>query len=440
MNVKRYIANDVTEAVEKIRSELGRDAFILSTRKIRQKGIVGFFRKPKVEVVAAYDMPEAAAKYKSAQAAAAAVPDLPPVARFTPPPNVVRPVKPVDVAQPAAPDTSVPVLSPGSTPFTQSELEDLLTGKKALGTVAPKQPLPRQDEEKIRALEEKIDGLSTTLNALAGKIQINKSDYRSNYNANVAKLVLSLLENDVHEEFAHKVAREVNEIVEKQSEDAREVMEQILKQYIGEAAPIKLKRFKRTVVILVGPTGVGKTTTLAKLAAIYSINHHARVGIITTDNFRIAAVEQLKTYAEILEVPLGVVYSLDEVSDALREHEDKDIVFIDTAGRSPNDESLEPEITKLVKQAEADEVHLVMSATTSFTGCLNVVKTYSFLRDYKLLITKFDETPTWGMALNMRFMTDRPISYMAFGQTVPDDIEVSSPVKLINKLIGRHEQ
>ncbi len=424
MNVKRYIANDVTEAVGKIREELGRDAFILSTRKIRQKGILGFFKKTRVEVVAAYDAPDQNQVKKPKE------PDMP---IYAPPRPAPRPD-----------NTSVvpsPVIAPPDNGFTQQELEDLLTGKKVLSPEVTKQYTnqSKAQEEHIEALENKIDQLSNTLSAFVGKMQINKTDYRSNYHADVAKLVLSLLENEVHEEFAHKVAREVNEIVEKQGEKAREVMEQILKQYIGEVSPIKLKRFKRTVVILVGPTGVGKTTTLAKLAAIYSINHHARVGIITTDNFRIAAVEQLRTYAEILEVPLGVVYTPDDVVEALKEHEDKDIVFIDTAGRSPNDKALENEITQLVKYTDADEVHLVMSATTSFTGCLNVIKTYSFLRDFKLLITKFDETPTWGMALNMRFMSDRPISYMAYGQTVPDDIEVANPGKIINQLIGRQE-
>jgi flagellar biosynthesis protein FlhF len=148
-------------------------------------------------------------------------------------------------------------------------------------------------------------------------------------------------------------------------------------------------------------------------------------------------VEQLKTYAEILQTPLAVAYSADDIPDCLREHDDKDIVFIDTAGRSPSGTDLETEVTELIRKSEADEVHLTLSATTGFTGMLHIVNTFHFLREYKILFTKLDETPTWGSLLNARFLTDRPISYTALGQGVPDDIEVMNSGKIINRLMGR---
>lgn len=295
---------------------------------------------------------------------------------------------------------------------------------------------PDREIQKITHLENKLDALSTTLGTLVNKMQISKDSVRGGYPAAVEELLLSLMENDVHEEFAHKMAREAAEILHRQTADARDVMEQLIRQTIGEPAPLKIRRFQRTVVMLVGPTGVGKTTTLAKLAAIYQLNHHAKVGVITTDTFRIAAVQQLKTYAEILEIPISVVYSTADIADALRDHEDKDVVLIDTAGKSPNDTTLEAEITELIKNSDCDEVHLVLSATTGFTGLLNIINTYSFLRDYKVLFTKLDETPSWGMVLNTKFLTDKPISYLAAGQTVPDDIEVMTPRKIIDRLLG----
>ncbi|MCL2084979.1 MAG: flagellar biosynthesis protein FlhF [Oscillospiraceae bacterium] len=449
MNVKRYIADDVSQAMEKIRNELGRDAFILNTRKIRRKGFWGLFRKPLVEVVAAYENapPEPARAAVPARAAAPPGMWAPPptpeqdVMRFrdaSPPPPAPPPgalgayaVKGVGgISVPVAPPAAaVPPYIPGPAPGAEtfSPLIPVLnTGR------APR----KEDEEKIESLENKLDSLSTTLGNLVSKMQI-KGDYRTSYNPEIEALTLSMIENEVHEEFAHRVAREVSEIVEKQKEDPGEVMEQIVKQYLGEAAPIKLKRFKRQVVLFAGPTGVGKTTSLAKLAAIYSINHHAKVGIVTTDTYRIAAVEQLKTYAEILELPISVAYTPEEVTECLREHEDKDVVFIDTAGKSPNDRSLEAEITQLIKHSQADEVHLVLSATTSFAGCLNILNTYSFLRDFKLLFTKMDETDTWGTVLNLKFLSDKPLSYMAAGQNVPDDIEIADIRKIIKRLTGR---
>jgi flagellar biosynthesis protein FlhF len=150
-----------------------------------------------------------------------------------------------------------------------------------------------------------------------------------------------------------------------------------------------------------------------------------------------AAVEQLRTYAEIMDLPLSVVYSPDEMPDALRAHEDKDLVFIDTAGRSPADPAMAPEIAEYVRKSEADEVLLCVAAGTSFSSCLNLVQVYGFLKDYRLLITKLDETPVWGSLLNLRFLSQRPISYTALGQNVPDDIEALNPRKVTEHLMGR---
>ena len=433
MNVKRYIDDNVSQAMEKIRNELGRDAFILNTRKIRRKGVFGIFRKPLVEVVVAYEQapskPEPAARAGRAMydisAGQTVMPGMAP-GMWVPPPTPEQDVmrfKKTDAENGNRPAVPAPD-GGGGEPFTPF-IPVISTGRG-------------EDAEKIESLENKLDSLSATLGNLVSKMQI-KGDYRASYTPEIEALVLSMIENEVHEEFAHRVAREVAEIAEKQNASAVEVMEQILKQYLGEAAPIKLKRFKRQVILFAGPTGVGKTTSLAKLAAIYSINHHAKVGIVTTDTYRIAAVEQLKTYAEILELPISVAYTPDEVADCLKEHEDKDVVFIDTAGKSPNDRTLETEITQLIKHSQADEVHLVLSATTSFAGCLNVLNTYSFLRDFKLLFTKMDETDTWGTILNLKFLSDKPLSYMSSGQNVPDDIEVADMRKIIKRLIGREE-
>jgi flagellar biosynthesis protein FlhF len=449
-----------------IKQELGGDALILSQRAIRKKGFAGRFKKPQFEVVAAYETP-------------LEVPSNPlPKLRINPQGVPVPPVRPpqTDMLQGAnvslradralealdklssdafatsapsliSPRTAASAYNKAAQPFRSEfppppELggDDEDFGQMELPDTTPierifQRPPEEQRDGQISALENKIDELSSSLNALAGTIR-HSHDARS-YSPDVEALLLSLLENETHEEFAHKLAREVSDIVKKQQASPHEVMEQLLRQYIGQAEPIKLKRFKRTVVLLIGPTGVGKTTTLAKLAAIYSINHHAKVGVITTDTYRIAAVEQLKTYAQILEIPLTIVYSPEEMGDALREHEDKDIVFIDTAGKSPSDHTHEDEVKDLIRNSDCDEVHLVLSATTSFTGLLNILNAYAFLSDFRLIITKLDETPTWGTLLNARFLTDRPISYTAIGQNVPDDIEVADVRKIVARLMTR---
>lgn len=469
MNVKRYTAETMTEAMESVRKELGGDALILSQRTIRKKGLAGLFKKPMVEVVAAYEPPEPESINR-------------PVKSHNPLPTLVKPQTPVTSAYTATGRPTVPRApdqggrknepEPGERVLTGHAeralevLEQLSSGLYMPTAHTPARPAeapsalqsefipfhipeadPMQehivgrpsppnepDVKKIELLETKIDLLSSSVNSLVGKMQIGH-DTRT-YSPEIDKMVLSMLENEAHEEFVGRIAREVDEIVQKQHADPREVMEQILRQYIGAADPIRLKRFKRTVVMLVGPTGVGKTTTLAKLAAIYSINHHAKVGVITTDTYRIAAVEQLKTYTQILEVPLSIVYTPSEVADALREHEEKDVVFIDTAGKSPADRNHEEEITELIRYSDCDEVHLVISATTGFAGLLNILNAYAFLSDFKLILTKLDETPAWGGILNTRFLTDKPISYTALGQNVPDDIEVADVMKIVKRLMS----
>ena len=453
MNIKRYTAATFPEAMEQIKSELGRDALILSQRTLRKKRL---FSKPLVEIVAAYET------------APEPVPSNPLPQLRTIKHGAYQPIQPVQkTPSPAKHDTELSV----SADRALEVLEKLTSGaflepeKKPEAKPAPPltytrpvpKPAPPPNEDDgfkpliipaervitkqeppaptLSALENKLDALSSSFSTLAGSIR-QSHDPRT-YIPEVEALLMSLLENETHEEFAHKLAREVSEIVKKQQADPNEVMEQLLRQYIGQAEPIRLKRFKRTVVLLVGSTGVGKTTTLAKLSAIYSINHHAKVGVVTTDTYRIAAVEQLKTYTQILEIPLSVVYAPEEIADALREHEDKDIVFVDTAGKSPSDRTHEEEIKNLIRHSDCDEVHLVLSATTSFTGLLNILNAYSFLSDYKLIITKLDETPTWGALLNARFLSDRPISYTAIGQNVPDDIEVADVRKIVARLMTR---
>ena len=461
MNIKRYVADTMPEAMEQIKRELGRDALILSQRAIHKKGLKRLWAKPQIEVIAAYENPPA-------EPLSNPLPKLratPPGARKPAPRPAEPPARSTELsvqadralealdrlssgafAPPAAklppplavPQTASQAYANAARPFAPPKEDD---GFRQL-EIPEARPLERvihtQTEARdgqLSALENKIDELSSSLSSLAGTIR-HSHDARS-YSPDIEALLLSLLENETHEEFAHKLAREVSDIVKKQQADPNEVMEQLLRQYIGQAEPIKLKRFKRTVVLLIGPTGVGKTTTLAKLAAIYSINHHAKVGVVTTDTYRIAAVEQLKTYAQILEIPLAIVYSPEEIGDALREHEDKDIVFVDTAGKSPSDRTHEEEVKDLIRHSDCDEVHLVLSATTSFTGLLNILNAYSFLSDFKLIITKLDETPTWGTLLNARFLSDRPISYTAIGQNVPDDIEVADVRKIVARLMTR---
>jgi flagellar biosynthesis protein FlhF len=186
--------------------------------------------------------------------------------------------------------------------------------------------------------------------------------------------------------------------------------------------------------LFLGPTGVGKTTTLAKIAANYSLNHKKKIGLITADTYRIAAVEQLKTYAEILNLPVSVIYTPDEIHEAILEHQDKELILIDTAGRSHKNAEQFSELKMLVAAAEADEVYLVLNSSMGPRACREILNHYSFLKEYKLLFTKLDEALVPGIIINVRYATGRPLSYTTAGQSVPDDIEVANTAQIVKSI------
>jgi len=183
-------------------------------------------------------------------------------------------------------------------------------------------------------------------------------------------------------------------------------------------------------IALLGPTGVGKTTTIAKLAATAKLRHGLRVGLITSDTYRIAAVEQLKTYASIIGVPLQVVTTPDELARAKQALSDCELILVDTAGRSQNDAKRIGELMDLVKAAQPDERHLVLSTTNSQQASARIGERFCVLRPDRLIMTKLDEAIDTGVLAAMPQMLGLPLSYVTSGQEVPDDIDAADPDKL----------
>ncbi len=183
-------------------------------------------------------------------------------------------------------------------------------------------------------------------------------------------------------------------------------------------------------VALIGPTGVGKTTTIAKLSARYALLYRKKVGLLTVDTFRIAAVDQLRTYAEIMRLPIEVVVSPQDVTSALNRLADRDVIFIDTAGRSQRNELQMSELRAFLNAISPDEVHLVLSSTSNRRTIKEVVDRFSSVHYDKLIFTKMDETLTPAIILNGKYWTGKPVSYITTGQSVPDDIEDADAEKL----------
>jgi flagellar biosynthesis protein FlhF len=178
-------------------------------------------------------------------------------------------------------------------------------------------------------------------------------------------------------------------------------------------------------VALVGPTGVGKTTTAAKLAAQYSIFDKKRVALLTLDTYRVGAVEQLATYARILNIPLEVALSPEDGEALVKKHADKDLIIIDTVGRSQRNREHILELANFLRAARPTEVHLALSASSDPAVRREAVDSFSIVRANKILLTKLDECPQPGSVLETAVSSMMPFSYFTYGQNVPDDIAVA---------------
>jgi flagellar biosynthesis protein FlhF len=250
----------------------------------------------------------------------------------------------------------------------------------------------------------------------------------------------SLIEADVDETTAREwMDRLRGEGVPRSLDDAAIVMNRVaeyLEAEISVSGPITTDANKCRVVALVGPTGVGKTTTIAKLAANYRLREKRRVGLITVDTYRVAAVEQLRTYADIIDLPMEVVATPREMREAVARMNHLDLVLMDTAGRSPRDEVRIQELKSMLTEAEPDEVHLVLSSTAGAKSLINTAERFADVGTTSLLMTKLDEAHSLGHLVSVVRSVPLPVSYLTDGQNVPDDIQVARSGAMASMLLG----
>ncbi|MDF2839659.1 MAG: flagellar biosynthetic protein FlhF [Clostridia bacterium] len=434
MKVKRYVGETAQEAMQKVRSDLGRDAIILNTRKIRRKGLAGVFSKPLIEVVATIDSDFSNKASKQA---------APPVVKPTPQHFEEEQEIPSFINELNANLKQNVQNIPKSNQYMANAYNPAVEEKVEM---KPEQPLKKPaisiDEITEVELGENFspDQIGEIKNMLTKVYDAVKVDYESSKLSDVTKLYLEKLEkNEVDKAIINDLKEDIIERLSYEEQKDEKVVKNtiytILDGYIKDPQPYNNNQNKK-VVVFIGPTGVGKTTTLAKLAANMVLNEKKKVGLITSDTYRIAAVEQLKTYSEIIGVPLSIIYSPAEIFNAVQNYDDKEIILLDTAGRSHKDQYQLMELKSLLKSSIDYETYLVLSATTKSSDCMEIIKSYGFLDDYKLLFTKLDETSSLGVLLNIAYITKRPIAYLTTGQSVPDDIEIADKSKIIHILMG----
>lgn len=379
MIIRKYIVNNMNEAMSKIRYEMGKDAVIISQRKVRRKGIFGFLFGKQIEVTAASENINKAKKKRnlSCETDEAASPNI---------------TQSIEAIKNAIKKNSPESKSSRVNTKMQSTSNELIN--------------------EMREMKDMINSIKD------GKLENEKSE--------LFKTLQSYdLDENVIEDVIHMVKLDKSDLSEE--EKIKNVLEKM----------VKTEQFKSDhVVVLVGPTGVGKTTTIAKLAGKLSLVENKKVGLITVDTYRIGAVEQLKTYADIMNIPFNVVFSIKDMEKAIDSMKDCDVILVDTTGRSSKNAMQISELRAFVEKTHSTNINLVMSCTTKNRDIKSIVEGYSILNYNSVIITKLDETTTYGSILNILNYAKKPVCYVTIGQNVPDDIKFLSSKEISNLITG----
>ncbi len=388
MKVKKFTGKNIQEIYHQIKLEMGNDAVILHTKKQKKGGIFGFFAKEYYDITAAVEE------------------------------------------------------------FNYDDEESI--EEKRLEAI--------KEDEKLKILNQQIS-IPNNIKEELDKVEIEKEDFNSEFSEIQKKMdeMMSMIESGniafkgefkkiydklIEQEVSSKLANRILKRIEKKYSDKTstsaiyDLLNEEIHRIIKNPKPIENNKNKQTVVALVGPTGVGKTTTISKLAANYTINDKKKISLITVDTYRIAAVEQLKTVGEIIGVPVEVVFTPQNLKNSIKDNNDKEIIFIDTAGRSHKNAIQMSEIKGFLEAAAPDDIYLVLSACTKYKDMIDILEQYEALKIKKIIFTKLDETSTYGAILNLIDKSKKHLSYFTTGQSVPDDIEIADQDKYYNLLIG----
>jgi flagellar biosynthesis protein FlhF len=373
MEVKSFRAKTMQQALELVRREFGGDASVVHTREVNRSFLGRMLVGRQVEVVA---MPAP-----------------------TPEPAIVERLA-----------TPVPAL--------HEEIDY---------RARYRQNLDSELAEQIGSLRTMVEQLCESRGDRGSKNELPRGMFQA---------YTDLIEADVEE----ATARELIDLLGAEGRggsgfDSADRLRGLVTQQIQTTGPIRITPGERRLVALVGPTGVGKTTTVAKLAANFRLREKKRVGLITVDTYRVAAVEQLRTYADIIDLPMEVVATPREMREAVNRMTDLDLVLLDTAGRSPRDEVQIQELKSMLGEARADEVHLVLSSTAASKSLVKTAEQFAQVGATSLLLTKLDEAMSLGHLLTLFRNCPLPLSYLTTGQNVPDDIAVAASASLADQLL-----
>ncbi len=403
MIIKKFTAETETEAILLAKEELGKDATVLNIKKLKPRGIYKLFRKESVEITAAVDET-----------------------------TVYQPKK-EEVVKKEPPKRNPDIIYEDEVP---ANFEALLAGKLGGDSTAI--------ERRLDELQDLFKNHLSDVGRLDAEKKEEEEEEEPDANLACIQMVYNqLVNNEVDEQYANQVIGEIEHKLKKDAgiNSILMSMYQKIVLKLGQVKTIEVDENRTKYIFFIGPTGVGKTTTIAKIASMFKVDQKKKVALLTADTYRIAAVEQLTTYANILDIPLRVVYSPEEIKEIHDQMLEYDIVLVDTAGRSHKSKEQRDDVEMLINAVpkEEREVYLVLSATTKYRDLIKISDIYSQVTDYNLIFTKLDETCSIGNILNIHMKTGAPLSYATFGQNVPNDISVIDPQNIAKQLLGGSE-
>lgn len=412
MIIKKFVGKTEEEAVAAAKKELGNGVVIMNVKEVKPKGLLAIFRAKQTEVTVALESEQE---------------------------MITRTLK-SQFVKPQITEVSKPDLRIRNADDIEKKLDSL---QVLLENQLKSADMNKQKEDK-EELSKSVDNKEAE--GKSDKVPAKQEGQDEKQDKFIRLLYNTMIDNEVDEKYANQVLEDI-EKTKKPNMPFDYILANIYQKMIlkfGKAEGITAHEDGPNVIVFLGPTGVGKTTTIAKLASKLAVEEKKKVALLTADTYRIAAAEQLRIYANIMEVPFRVIYTEEELQIAVNIFKDYDYIFIDTAGHShQNEQQLDNMKTLLDKLQNIEGVDnlycqcfLVLSVTTKYRDLLHIAENYKEITDYQLIFTKLDETDALGNLLNIKLEMDATIAYVTYGQNVPDDIENFNPQKTVKQLLG----
>lgn len=402
MKIRKFTGATEQEAIEKIRDEMGLDALVINIKKIQPKGIFAFMRKSYVEITAAHDV------------------------------KTQQPLKAVSQMQ------------TNHQPISTTQDSAQTNGFEQAAKLAQLSAQVDEKDDRIKMLSDMLHTTGDALSRAQRQLSVSKAsdfiDKNRIYQNNMLQIFYdTLVDNLVEPSIAQEILDDLDGDEQIDIDLIVSVVYNSLVTIIGEPRGLATHPSKGNPqkFAFVGPTGVGKTTTIAKLTADLALNRRMDISLITADTYRIAAVEQLKTYGDILGIDVAVAYKPDDLINHIHENKNVcDIILIDTAGRSHKHREHLGELSQFLQAIDDLKIFLVLSLTTKYEDMLDIINTFNNICDFEIIFTKMDETGRLGSIVNVCHETGKKLSYITFGQNVPDDIKTISPGEVAMRLLG----